>query len=184
MRELAQLAARQTRRTGRRASQHCIEERKQLERQLARPGDRWRSAAAVLRRQRSGRRRGRAIRAVGDAELLARTVMGLNPSDLRGLIDDGKKQIGSGVVAIIGVSEDGKAGWPSASPTISTKRINAVDLVQASAPRCWAARAAVAAQIGPQAGGPMASKAESALKAIGALAGQGAPAGAAAPNGS
>ena len=35
---------------------------------------------------------------------------GLNPKDLRGLVDDGKKQIGSGIVAIVGVTEDGKAG--------------------------------------------------------------------------
>ena len=43
-------------------------------------------------------------------KLLARTVQGLNPKDLRGLIDDGKKQVGSGIVAVVGVTEDGKAG--------------------------------------------------------------------------
>ena len=42
---------------------------------------------------------------LGDIKLLARTVQGLNPKDLRGLIDDGKKQVGSGVVAIVSVTQ-------------------------------------------------------------------------------
>src|SRR5690606_16393450 len=48
------------------------------------------------------------VRKVGNIKLLARTVEGLNPKDLRGLVDDGKKQLGSGIVAIVGVTEDGK----------------------------------------------------------------------------
>ena len=51
-----------------------------------------------------------AIRTIGKVKMLARTVQGLNPKDLRGLVDDGKKQVGSGIVAIVGVTEDGKAG--------------------------------------------------------------------------
>ena len=47
---------------------------------------------------------------VGDVKLLGRTVTGIAPKDLQGLADDGKKQLGSGVVAIVGVTEDGKAG--------------------------------------------------------------------------
>ena len=50
-----------------------------------------------------------AIRTIGKVKMLARTVQGLNPKDLRGLVDDGKKQVGSGIVAIVGVTEDGKA---------------------------------------------------------------------------
>ncbi|MGE3231923.1 MAG: alanine--tRNA ligase, partial [Hyphomicrobium sp.] len=51
-----------------------------------------------------------AVRTIGNVKLLARSVQGLNPKDLRGLVDDGKKQVGSGIVAIVGVTEDGKAG--------------------------------------------------------------------------
>ena len=38
----------------------------------------------------------------------ARAVEGVETKDLKSLVDDGKKQIGSGVVAIVGVTEDGK----------------------------------------------------------------------------
>ena len=40
-------------------------------------------------------------------ETSARSVQGLNPKDLRGLVDAGKSQVESGIVAIVGVTEDG-----------------------------------------------------------------------------
>ena len=142
-----------------------LEERKQLERQLGEskrqialggglPGSGGNGAAAAP-----------AIRAVGDVKLLARTVLGLNPKDLRGLIDDGKKQIGSGVVAIIGVSEDGKAGLAVGVTDDLTKRINAVDLAKVGAEALGGKGGGGRPDLA-QAGGPDGSKAESALKAI------------------
>src|SRR5262249_2434217 len=87
-----------------------LEERKQLERQL---GDAKRQLAlggAAPQPNGEGADGARApIRAVGGVKLLARTVQGLAPKDLRGLVDDGKRQVGSGVEAIVGVTEDGKA---------------------------------------------------------------------------
>ncbi len=50
------------------------------------------------------------VREAGGVKLLARAVEGVETKDLKSLVDDGKKQIGSGVVAIVGVTEDGKAG--------------------------------------------------------------------------
>ena len=50
------------------------------------------------------------MREAGGVKLLARAVEGVETKDLKSLVDDGKKQIGSGVVAIVGVTEDGKAG--------------------------------------------------------------------------
>jgi alanyl-tRNA synthetase len=58
-----------------------------------------------------------AVRRIGAINVLARAVEGVAPKDLRGLVDQGKKQVGSGVVAIVGVS-DGKAGLVWASPPI------------------------------------------------------------------
>jgi alanyl-tRNA synthetase len=113
----------------------------------------------------NGRAAGAAIRAVGDVKLLARTVMGLNPKDLRGLIDDGKKQIGSGVVAIIGVSADGKAGLAVGVTDDLTKRINAVDLVKVGAEVLGGKGGGGRPDLA-QAGGPDGSKAETALAAI------------------
>ena len=49
--------------------------------------------------------------------------------DLKSLADDGKKQLGSGVVAIVGVTEDGKAGVVVGVTADLVARYNAVDLV-------------------------------------------------------
>ena len=58
-----------------------------------------------------------------------RAVEGVAPKDLRGLVDQGKRQVGSGVVAIVGVS-DGKAGLVVGVTDDLTDRISAVDLVR------------------------------------------------------
>src|ERR1700683_3280771 len=50
------------------------------------------------------------VREVGNVKLMMRSVQGIEMKDLKSLADDGKKQLGSGVVAIVGVTEDGKAG--------------------------------------------------------------------------
>ncbi|MHA1574055.1 MAG: alanine--tRNA ligase, partial [Alphaproteobacteria bacterium] len=106
-----------------------------------------------------------AVRTIGKVKLLARTVQGLNPKDLRGLIDDGKKQVGSGIVAIVGVTDDGKAGLAVGVTEDLLKTWNAVDLVKAGA-------AALGGKGGggrpdmAQAGGPDGAKAGAALQAI------------------
>jgi alanyl-tRNA synthetase len=140
-----------------------LEERKQLERQLHEAKRQIALGGGAAGG--NGAAATSAIRAVGDVKLLARTVMGLNPKDLRGLIDDGKKQIGSGVVAIVGVSEDGKAGLAVGVTEDLTKRINAVDLVKVGAEVLGGKGGGGRPDLA-QAGGPDGSKAESALKAI------------------
>src|ERR1700742_5036541 len=50
------------------------------------------------------------VREVGNVKLMARAVEGIEMKDLKSLADDGKKQLGSGVVAIVGITGDGKAG--------------------------------------------------------------------------
>src|SRR5262245_37073999 len=141
-----------------------MEERKHLERQLA-EAKRQVALGGGGAAAGNGHAAAPAIRAVGDVKLLARTVVGLNPKDLRGLIDDGKKQIGSGVVAIIGLSEDGKAGLAVGVTDDLTKRINAVDLVKVGAEALGGKGGGGRPDLA-QAGGPDGSKAESALKAI------------------
>ncbi len=141
-----------------------LEERKQLERQLA---DAKRQialggGAAPAANGKGADGAAGAIRAVGDVKLLARTVQGLNPKDLRGLIDDGKKQVGSGVVAIVGVTEDGKAGLAVGVTDDLTKRISAVDLVKAGA-EALGGKGGGGRPDMAQAGGPDGSKAEAAL---------------------
>ena len=67
------------------------------------------------------------VRTVGAVKLIARAVKGLEPKDLRGLVDDGRKQVGSGVVAIVGVTEDGKANLLVGVTDDLVGRISAVD---------------------------------------------------------
>jgi alanyl-tRNA synthetase len=140
-----------------------LDERKQLERQLSEAKRQVALGGGVAANGAAAAEP--AILVVGDIKLLARTVQGLNPKDLRGLVDDGKKQVGSGVVAIVGVTEDGKAGLAVGVTEDLTKRISAVDLVKAGA-EALGGKGGGGRPDMAQAGGPDGSKAEAALKAI------------------
>ncbi len=112
------------------------------------------------------------VRVVGDVRLLARTVEGIEIKDLKGLADEGKKQLGSGIVALVTTSEDGKASIVVGVTADLVGRFSAVDLVRK-------ASAALGGKGGggkpdmAQAGGPDGSKAEAALAAIAAAIGGG-----------
>src|SRR5262245_65909824 len=73
------------------------------------------------------------VRQVNGIKLLARAVSGIELKDLRSLADEGKRQVGSGVVAIVATSEDGKAGIVVGVTDDLTKRFNAVELVKKGA---------------------------------------------------
>jgi alanyl-tRNA synthetase len=102
---------------------------------------------------------------VNGVTFVGRAVDGLQPKDLRGLVDQAKKQAGSAVVAIIGVTEDGKAGLAIGVTEDLVGKVSAVDLVKIGA-------AALGGQGGggrpdmAQAGGPDGAKAAEALAAI------------------
>ena len=141
-----------------------VEERKQLERQLA-DAKRQLALGGGAARQRRGAEAEAAVRTVGKVKLLARTVQGLNPKDLRGLVDDGKKQVGSGIVAIVGVTEDGKAGLAVGVTDDLTGTYSAVDLVKVGA-EALGGKGGGGRPDMAQAGGPDGSKAQAALAAI------------------
>ncbi len=143
-----------------------VEERKSLEKQLA---DAKRqialgggAGAAAANGAAAG---GDAIKTIGAVKLLARTVQGLNPKDLRGLIDEGKKQVVSGIVAVVGVTEDGKAGLAVGVTDDLTKTWSAVELVKVGAEALGGKGGGGRADMA-QAGGPDGAKAGDALKAI------------------
>ena len=101
---------------------------------------------------------------IGGTKLIARVLDGVDGKGLRGVAEDFRKQVGSGIVALIGTT-DGKAAVTVAVTSDVTDRINAADL----------ARAAVLAMGGQGAGGkpdfaqggaPDASKAEAGLQAV------------------
>jgi alanyl-tRNA synthetase len=139
-----------------------MEERKKLERDLT---DARKKLAMGGGGAGNGTAAASGVREVGNVKLLARAVEGVETKDLKSLVDDGKKQIGSGVVAIVGVTEDGKAGVVVGVTADLTSRFSAVELVKI-------ASAALGGKGGggrpdmAQAGGPDGAKADAALAAI------------------
>jgi alanyl-tRNA synthetase len=105
------------------------------------------------------------VRAVGDVKLMARAVEGIEMKDLKSLADDGKKQLGSGVVAIVGVTEDGKAGVVVGVTPDLTARFNAVNLVRVAS-EALGGKGGGGRPDMAQAGGPDGTKAGAALSAI------------------
>jgi alanyl-tRNA synthetase len=136
-----------------------LDERKKLERDLA---DARKKLAMGGGGQTAG---GDGVRSVGDVKLLARAVSGIDVKDLKSLADEGKKQIGSGVVALVGVSEEGKAGVVVGVTADLVGRFNAIDLVRKGA-EALGGKGGGGRPDMAQAGGPDGSKAEDALKAI------------------
>jgi alanyl-tRNA synthetase len=110
------------------------------------------------------------IRQVGDVKLLARAVEGIDLKDLRSLADEGKKQVGSGIVAIVGVTGEGKAGVVVGVTADLTARFSAVDLVKKGA-EALGGKGGGGRPDMAQAGGPDGSKADAALAAIAAALG-------------
>jgi len=67
---------------------------------------------------------------VAGVSVIARVLDGVPARDLRGLIDEGKKSLGSGIVAYVGV-EEGKAALAVGVTDDLKGRVSAVDLVRA-----------------------------------------------------
>ena len=88
------------------------------------------------------------------------------------LADEGKKQIGSGIVAIVGKTDDGKAGIVVGVTPDLTKRFSAVDLVRTGA-EVLGGKGGGGRPDMAQAGGPDGGKADAALAAIEAAVGAG-----------
>ncbi|OQW56228.1 MAG: alanine--tRNA ligase [Proteobacteria bacterium SG_bin9] len=105
------------------------------------------------------------IRTIGDVKFFARAVQGIEMKDLKSLADDGKKRVGQGVVAIVGVTEDGKAGVVVGVTADLTSRYSAVDLVKVAS-EALGGKGGGGRPDMAQAGGPDGSKANAALDAI------------------
>jgi len=135
-----------------------IDERKRLDRELA-------DARKKLAMGGGAKDGADGVRVVGDIKLMARAVEGIELKDLRSLADEGKKQVGSGVVAIVGVTGDGKAGIVVGVTKDLTERFNAVDLVRLGA-EALGGKGGGGRPDMAQAGGPDGAKADAALSAI------------------
>ena len=110
------------------------------------------------------------VREIGGTKLLARAVTGVEMKDLKSLADEAKARIGSGVVAIIGVAEDGKAGVVVGVTADMTDRFDAVALVRAASEQLGGKGGGGRRDMA-QAGGPDGDKAQAALDAVAAAMG-------------
>ena len=139
-----------------------LDERKRLERELSEAKKKLAMGGGVGGGKSDG---ADGVRVVGDIKLMARAVEGIDLKDLRSLADEGKKKVGSGVVAIVGVTGDGKAGIVVGVTNDLVERFNAVDLVRKGA-EALGGKGGGGRPDMAQAGGPDASKADAALAAI------------------
>ncbi len=134
-----------------------IEERRRLERELSETRRKMASGGGAA----SG---GGDVKEVNGLKFAPRLLDGMPAKDLKGLADDLKKQLGSGVIALVSVA-DGKASLVVGVTDDLTGKISAVDLVRAGS-------AAVGGKGGggrpdmAQAGGPNGANAKAALDAI------------------
>ena len=133
-----------------------LEDRRKLERELAETRRKLLTGAAA------GPADG--IRLVGDLKLAARVVEGIPPKELRGTADALKKELGSGVVALVGVNEGKAAVVVSLTPDLVGK-LDAVRLVRAGVEAVGGQGGGGRADFA-QGGGPDAARAAEALAAI------------------
>lgn len=138
-----------------------MDERKKLERELS-------DARKKLALGGGSSEGGSAVEAVNGVNFLGKVVTGVSPRDLKPLADEGKKQVGSGVVLFIGVGEDGKASAVAAVTEDMVGRFSAVDLVRAASAALGGAGGGGRPDMA-QAGGPDGDKADAAIAAVKAL---------------
>jgi alanyl-tRNA synthetase len=135
-----------------------IEERRKLERELS-------EAKKKLAMGGGAGAGATPLRDVAGVKVYARVVSGVEMKDLKSLADEAKGGVGSGIVAIIALGEDGKASVVVGVTNDLTSRFNAVDLVRIASATLGGKGGGGRPDMA-QAGGPDGTKAEEALTAI------------------
>ncbi|WP_375638237.1 alanine--tRNA ligase [Bartonella sp. AA16NXGY] len=105
------------------------------------------------------------ITIINGLSFTGRIVKNILPRDLKALVDSEKKQIGSGVVAFISVSEDGKGSAVVGVTDDLTDKLNAVDLVRILSAMLGGKGGGGRSDMA-QAGGPEGNKADEAFAAL------------------
>ena len=135
-----------------------VEERKKLERELTE------AKKALALAGDGGGAKAAETETIGDVAFAGQVIQGLNPKELRGLVDQAKQKLASGVSTLVAVN-DGRATVAVGVTDDLTNRFSAVDLVQAGV-------VAVGGKGGggrpdmAQGGGPDGAKADDAIAAI------------------
>ena len=137
-----------------------IEERRKLERDLA-------EAKKALALGGGGGAAPAADEVIGTIKFSGQVLEGLDPKDLRGLLDQAKTRLGSGVAVIVAVNE-GKASIAAAVTDDLTATISAVDLVRAGVAALGGKGGGGRADMA-QGGGPDGASAAAAIDAVRAV---------------
>ena len=135
-----------------------VEERKRLEKELAEA-----KRALALGGGSSGDA-GPADEDIGGVTFTGQVVEGLNPKELRPLLDEAKNRIGSGIAALCAVN-DGKAAFAVAVTDDLVERFSAVDLVRVGV-EALGGKGGGGRPDMAQGGGPDGAKADEALAAV------------------
>jgi alanyl-tRNA synthetase len=137
-----------------------VEERRKLERELA-------EAKKALALGGGAAAAQAADEEVGGVKFSGQVLDGLDPKELRGLLDQAKQRMGSGVAAIVAVN-DGKASIAAAVTEDLIGRVSAVDLVRAGV-EALGGKGGGGRPDMAQGGGPDGSKAAEAIAAVRAV---------------
>ncbi|WP_137131252.1 alanine--tRNA ligase [Rhizobium sp. FY34] len=108
------------------------------------------------------------VQEVGGIAYLGKTVTGVDAKDLKGLVDEAKTGMGSGVVLLIAVGADDKASAVVGVTADLTERFSAVDLVRVASVALGGKGGGGRADMA-QAGGPDGAKSDEAIKAVAAV---------------
>jgi len=133
------------------------DERRKLEREIA-------EARKALALAGPARESGDEAKTISGVKTVLRVVEGVSAKDLKGLADNAKAKVGSGVVAFVAVA-DGRASLVVGVTDDLTSRISAVDLVRLGA-EALGGKGGGGRPDMAQAGGPDGAKAKDALEAI------------------
>ena len=136
-----------------------VEERRRLERELADA-----KRALALGGGGTVSERGETIEEVGGHGFIGQVIDGLEPKALRGLVDDAKKKLGSGVAVLVALS-DGRASVAVGVTDDLVGSRNAVDLVNLAVTALGGQRGGGRPDMA-QGGGPEADKADDAIAAV------------------
>jgi alanyl-tRNA synthetase len=145
-----------------------LDERKRLERELSDTKKKLVMGAGAV--DGTSTAAGAGAKQIAGVNFFSRLVSDIDLKDLRSLADDGKKKVGSGIVAIVGVTGEGKAGIVVGVTSDLVARFSAVDLVRKGA-EALGGKGGGGRPDMAQAGGPDGSKADAALAAIEAALG-------------
>ena len=138
-----------------------VDERKALERDLAEAKKQLALGGG------GGSDAGPGDEVVGDVKFSGQVLQGMNPKELRGLLDEAKGRMGSGVAAICAVN-DGKAAFAVAVTDDLTERFSAVDCVRAGV-EALGGKGGGGRPDMAQGGGPNGDAADDAIAAVKAL---------------